>query len=156
MKHFVHFFCISNWCLYVLKCQYLLFFCLFICLSSSRSSFPHALPIFPLSFLLVISSFLHTPHSPFNFSLAPNHACANLSLAGTNRNHLKEWLRNQKWSKHFLGAFSFKCFHNYKKNSSCLSIACISIWVEVNFGIIKKWKLLKLCIANSDGPFKNQ
>jgi hypothetical protein len=124
------------------------FSCLFICLSSSRSSFPHALPLFPLYFLLIISSFLHTPHSPSNFSLAPSHACANLSLASTNR--------NQKLSKHYFLAFSFKCFHNYKKNSSCLFIACINIWVEVNFGIIKKWKLLKFCIANSDGLFKNQ
>jgi hypothetical protein len=42
--------------------------------------------------------------------LVPNHACANPSLVGTNRNHFKDWLKNQKWSKHFLGPFPLNVF----------------------------------------------
>jgi len=35
---------------------------------------------------------------------------ANPSLGGTTRNYLKEWLRNQKQSNHFLGPFSLIFF----------------------------------------------
>jgi hypothetical protein len=35
---------------------------------------------------------------------------ANSSLAGTIKNHLKEWLRNQKQLKFFLGLFSLNVF----------------------------------------------
>jgi len=34
----------------------------------------------------------------------------NPSLGGTTRNHLKEWLRNQKWSNHFLGPNTLNIF----------------------------------------------
>jgi hypothetical protein len=33
---------------------------------------------------------------------------AKTSLGGTNRNRLKEWLRNQKQPNHFLGPLFFK------------------------------------------------
>jgi hypothetical protein len=39
---------------------------------------------------------------------------ANPSLGGTIRNHLKEWLRNQKQPKSFFWALFVKYFHNYK------------------------------------------
>jgi hypothetical protein len=48
-------------------------------------------------------------------------------LGGTTKNHLKEWLKNQKHPNHF----------------SCLSIACSNIWLQVYLGISKKFKNLK-------------
>jgi hypothetical protein len=34
----------------------------------------------------------------------------NPSLGGTIKNHLKEWLGNQKWTNHFLGPFPLNVF----------------------------------------------
>jgi len=38
----------------------------------------------------------------------------NPSLGGTNWNHFKKWLRNQKQPNHFSGPFLKNVFHNYK------------------------------------------
>jgi hypothetical protein len=40
---------------------------------------------------------------------------ANPSLGGTTMNHLKEWLRNQKWPKHFPRPFLKNVFTKFKK-----------------------------------------
>ncbi len=61
----------------------------------------------------------------------------NPSLGGTTRNHFKEWLRNQKWSNHFLGPNPLNTFITIIFFSLCLSIACTNIWFEVYFEILK-------------------
>jgi len=61
----------------------------------------------------------------------------NPSLGGTTRNHLKEWLRNQKWSNHFLGPNPLNIFISISSFFLCLSIACINIWFEVYCEIFK-------------------
>jgi hypothetical protein len=38
---------------------------------------------------------------------------ANSSLGGTSKNHLKEWLKNQKWPNHFPRLLPLNVFHNY-------------------------------------------
>ncbi len=70
----------------------------------------------------------------------------NPSLGGPTRNHLKEWLMNQKQPNHFFWALFVKCFHNYNF-FSCLSIACTNIWLQFYFGIFeieKFWKFIFL------------
>jgi hypothetical protein len=55
----------------------------------------------------------------------------NPSLGGTTRNHLKEWLKNQKWPNHFHSPFSLNVFTIINFLFSCLFIACHNIWLEV-------------------------
>jgi hypothetical protein len=59
----------------------------------------------------------------------------NPSLGGTTRNHLKEWLRNQKWSNHFLEPNPLNIFISISFFFLCLSIACTNIWFEIYFEI---------------------
>jgi hypothetical protein len=66
---------------------------------------------------------------------------------------IQEMVKEPKLVKLFSLVLSFKCFHNHNFFSLCLSIACIIIYLEVYFG--KKWKLLKFCIFNCDGPYNN-
>jgi hypothetical protein len=61
----------------------------------------------------------------------------NTSLSGTTRNHLKEWIKNQKWSNHFLGPNPSNIFKNMIFFFLCLSIACTNLWFEVYFEILK-------------------
>jgi len=56
----------------------------------------------------------------------------NPSLGGTTRNHLKEWLKNQKQPNHFLGPFSLNVF-TIIIFFSCLSIACTNICLQFYF-----------------------
>jgi hypothetical protein len=69
-------------------------------------------------------------------------------LGTTSRSGLKS-------PNYFYRPFILNVFTTIKKNSSCLSIACINIWLEVYFGISKmeiviifyfyfKWPLHKL------------
>jgi hypothetical protein len=60
---------------------------------------------------------------------------ANPSLGGTTRNHIKEWLRNQKQPNHFFEPFLLNVFTIISYYYSCLSIACFNIWLEVYLGI---------------------
>jgi hypothetical protein len=62
---------------------------------------------------------------------------ANPSLGDTIRNHFKEWLKNKKWPNYFLGPFLLNVFTTINCYFSCLSIACLNIWLEVYFGIKK-------------------
>jgi hypothetical protein len=57
----------------------------------------------------------------------------NSSLGGTTRKYFKEWLRNQKWSNHFLGPNPLNIFITISFFFLCLSIACTNIWFEVYF-----------------------
>ncbi len=82
-----------------------------------------------------------------------NPSGANSSLGGITKNHLKEWLKNQKESNHFLRHFTLNVFTTIIFFFSCLSIACTNILLEVYFGI-KKLELKKI-IFNQNGPFKN-
>jgi hypothetical protein len=68
----------------------------------------------------------------------------NPSLSGTIKNHLKEWLRNKKWTNNFLGPFPLKFFTTIYIYIffSCLFVACINIWLEVYFGT-NKMKIVK-------------
>ncbi len=60
---------------------------------------------------------------------------AKTSLGDTTKNHLKEWLKNQKQPNHFFVVY-FKCFHNYKLFfSHVYQFACTNIWLEVYFGL---------------------
>jgi hypothetical protein len=59
----------------------------------------------------------------------------NPSLGGTTRNHLKEWLKNQKWPNHFHWPFSLNVFTTINFLLSCLSTTCHNIWLEVYFEI---------------------
>jgi hypothetical protein len=59
----------------------------------------------------------------------------NPSLGGTTRNHLKEWLKNQKHPNHFFGPFSLNILTTINYHFLGLSIACSNIWLEVYLGI---------------------
>jgi hypothetical protein len=50
------------------------------------------------------------------------------------RNHLNKMVKEPKVAKSFSWALFKKCFH-CKKHFSCLFIECLSIWLEVYFGI---------------------
>jgi len=63
----------------------------------------------------------------------------NPSLGGTIRNHLKEWLRNQKNQIIFLGPFFVKSFHNYK----LLFFHVHQLYVLI-YGLKFIWKFKKL------------
>jgi hypothetical protein len=67
---------------------------------------------------------------------------ANPSLGGTTRNHLKEWLKNQKHPNHFFGPFSLNVLTTINCYFLGLSIACFNIWLEVYLGILKIGKLI--------------
>jgi hypothetical protein len=67
-------------------------------------------------------------------------------LMWTTRNHVKEWLRNQKHTNHFPGPFISNVFTIINFFPSCLSIACTNIWLEVYFGI-KKLKIVKILFS---------
>jgi hypothetical protein len=75
------------------------------------------------------------------------------TLGVTIKNHLEEFIKEPKWLDHCPRPFPSNAFITIVFYS-CLSIACFNIWLEVCFGI-KKWKLLKFCILNKDGPLKN-
>jgi hypothetical protein len=79
---------------------------------------------------------------------------ANSSLGDTTGNHLKEWLKNQKWFNHFLGPFPLNVFttinffsHVYPLHTSIYGLKFI---LE-----LKNVKLKKKKILNNDAPFKN-
>jgi hypothetical protein len=50
---------------------------------------------------------------------------------------LHEMKKEPKTTKSFSWVLCFKCFHNYNFFFSCLLVACINIWLEVYFGILK-------------------
>jgi hypothetical protein len=59
----------------------------------------------------------------------------NPSLGGIIKNHLKEWLKNQKMPNHLPRPFISNVFPKIHFIFSYLSIACTDIWLEVYFGI---------------------
>jgi hypothetical protein len=61
----------------------------------------------------------------------------NPTLGGTTRNHLKEWLKNQKQPNHFYGPILLNVFTTINYYLSCLSIACFNIWLQAYLGILK-------------------
>jgi hypothetical protein len=72
----------------------------------------------------------------------------NPSLGGTTRNHLKEWLKNQKHPNHFSRPFSLNVLTSINYYYLGLSIACSNIWLEVYLGILKIGKLKNKIIPN--------
>ncbi len=72
-------------------------------------------------------------------------------VSGAIRNHFKEFFKEPKVAKSFSWALSFKLFHNY--NLFIFHVLIYGLKFILEF---KKWKLLKFCLLNKDGPFRNQ
>jgi hypothetical protein len=83
----------------------------------------------------------------------------NPSLGGTTKNHLKEWLRDQKWSNHFLGPNLLNIFISISFFSYAYSLHALIYGLKfilkflkmiffLNFIFLIKIVLSKICSFN--------